>query len=114
MIISLAVKPLLENDKVPSIKVIGNKGPNGLRTVVEKMGLHNLAIKMNKELVFPNSSINYLLWYLKKYSLKLSFTSSKNIRLGKYNGFPEHFRTYIKKLGGHKKVAYILKVDEQK
>ena len=96
--------------------MLQQKGPNGLRTVVEKMGLHNLAIKMNKELVFPQfKHRNYLLWYLKKYSLKLGFLpSSKNLRLGKYNGFPEHFRTYIKKLGGHKKVAYILKVDEQK
>ena len=64
--ISEAVKPLLENDKIPSIKVIGSKGPNGLRTVIKKIGIHNLAIKMNKELTFHQfKHRNYLLWYLK-------------------------------------------------
>ena len=111
-----AVKPLLEKNKIPSIEILGSKGPNGLRTAVNKMGLHNLAIKMNKELIFPQfKHRNYLLWYLKKESLKLGFLpSSKNIRSSKYDGFPQHLRSYIKKLGGHKKVANILKVTEQK
>ena len=111
-----AVKPLLEKNKIPSIEILGSKGPNGLRTAVNKMGLHNLAIKMNKELIFPQfKHRNYLLWYLKKESLKLGFLpSSKNIRSSKYDGFPQHLRSYIKKLGGHKKVANILKVIEQK
>ena len=111
-----AVKPLLENDKIPSIPVISKKGPNGLTTVIKKMGLHNLAIKMDKELTFHQfKHRNYLLWYLKKYSLKLGFLpSSKNIRSEKYEGFPQHLRSYIKKLGGHKKVAELLNVNEQK
>ena len=111
-----AVKPLLEKNKIPSIEIIASKGPNGLRTAINKMKLHNLAIKMNKELIFPQfKHKNYLLWYLKKESLKLGFLpSSKNIRSSKYDGFPQHLRSYIKKLGGHKKVANILGVNEQK
>ena len=71
---------------------------------------------MNKELTFHQfKHRNYLLWYLKKYSLKLGFLpSSKNIRSEKYEGFPQHLRSYIKKLGGHKKVAELLNVNEQK
>lgn len=111
-----AVTKLLVNDKIPSIKVIGNKGPNGLRTVIENMGLHNLAIKMDKELEFHQfKHKNYLLWYIKRHSLKLGFLpSSANIRAGKYEGFPQHMRSYISKLGGNSKVAELLKIKEEK